>query len=132
MQSIPIQALPNQSFSIPLDGNQWDFVIRSTNGTISVTLTLNGSIVIENMRAVGGMRIIPSIYEEAGNFVIVTANFEIPDYTKFGVTQQLIYVSATELAALRSPPPAILTPANFDSNAALPLRLFPQGYRLAP
>lgn len=132
MQEIPIEALPNQSFSIPLDNNQWDIVIKSTNGTVSVTMTLNGALVIENMRAVAGMRVIPSRYEEAGNFVFVTTNFQVPDYTKFGTTQQLIYASAAELAAQRVPAPAILTPADFDQNAALPLRLFPQGYTLAP
>lgn len=131
LQQIPIQALPNQAFSIPLDGNQWDFTIRTANGTIAVTLVRNGTMIIENMRAVAGMKIIPSIYEEAGNFSFITQNFQVPDYTQFGTTQQLIYISADELTGLRVPPPGIITPADFDPNAALPLRIFPQGYVLA-
>lgn len=131
MQQIPIQALPNQAFSIPLDDNQWDFTIRTANGTIAVTLVRNGTMIIENMRAVAGMKIIPSIYEEAGNFAFITQNFQVPDYTQFGTTQQLIYISADELTALRVPPPGIITPADFDPNADLPLRIFPQGYVLA-
>lgn len=131
MKNIPIQALPNQAFTIALDNNQWDISIKTTNGTISVTMARNGVVIIENLRAVGGMRIIPSVYEEAGNFVIVTQNYEVPDYTKFGTTQQLIYASADELSLLRTTTPGILTAADFDPNAALPLRLFPQGYTLA-
>lgn len=132
MQNIPIQAIPNQKFSVPLDGNQWDVAIRAVNGSIAVTLTLNGAVVIENMHIVSGMRIIPSRYEESGNFTLITVNFEVPDYTKFGTTQQLLYASAIELTAQRIPTPGVLTVADFDQNAALPLRLFPQGYTLAP
>ena len=30
-QQVPIQALPNQQFSIMLDNNIWDFTIKATN-----------------------------------------------------------------------------------------------------
>ncbi len=130
MQLIPLQALPSQTFSVPLDGNQWDFVIKTTNGTISVSLALNGVPVVSNARAVAGMRIIADEYQEAGNFVFITQSFQIPDYTQFGISQQLIYMSAADLAEARELPPEPLTPADFDPNAALPLRLFPQGYVL--
>lgn len=130
MQNIPIQALPSQSFSVPLDNNQWDFVIKSTNGAISVTISLNGVPVVSGMRAVAGIVILPDRYQEAGNFVFITQSFQIPDYTQFGTSQQLIYISAAELAQIRAMPPEPLTPADFDPAAALPLRLFPQGYVL--
>lgn len=128
MQNVPIQALPSQSFSVPLDNNQWDITIRTANGVIAVTLVLNGVTVIENMRAVGGMRIIPDQYQENGNFVFVTQNFQVPDYTQFGISQKLIYLSAAELEVIRQLPPEPLRASDFDPNAALPLRLFPQGY----
>ena len=128
MQIIPLQALPSQQFSVPLDNNQWDFTIQYVNGSIAVTLLLNSVPVITGMHIVGGMRIIPAEYEESGNFVLTTINYQVPDYTQFGTSQQLIYLSAAELALIRVPAPALLTPAYFDPNAALPLRIFPQGY----
>ena len=131
MQNIPIQALPNQSFSVSLDSNQWDWTIELVNDAIAVTLSLNGAVVISGLNIVGGSRIIPSEYEEAGNFVLVTNNKQVPDYTQFGTGQQLIYLSALELDAIRVPPPPIVTAAYFDPNAPLPLRLFPQGYTQA-
>lgn len=132
MQSIPLKALPNQAFSVTLDDNQWDFVIKSTNGTVSISLTRNAELILSNARAVGNTKIIPSEYEEAGNFMIVVQNFELPNYTKFDVTQTLIYGSAAELAALRLPPSVPITAAFFNPDAALPLRFAPQGYNAQP
>jgi hypothetical protein len=131
MQIVPIQAIPNQKFFIVLDGNQWDIGIRTTNGCISVSASLNGNPIMENMRAVAGTRVIPSKYQEAGNFVFITQNYEIPDYINFGVTQFLIYISQAELDAVRDRDPHIITAADFDPNGDLPQSFSPQGYRLA-
>lgn len=130
MQLITIQALPNQKFSIPLDSNEWGISIKDANGAICFSLTLNGSIVIENIRAVAGMRIIPAQYEEAGNFALITQDQEIPDYTQFGITQSLVYISQDELNAIRSDNPIPITASDFDPLGALPLRFAPQGYTL--
>lgn len=131
MQQIPIQALPNQSFSVQLDGNQWDWTIELVGEAIAVSLSLNSVVVLTGLNIASGSRIIPAEYEEAGNFVLVTMSQQVPDYTQFGTSQQLIYLNATELDAIRVPPPPIVTAAYFDPNAALPLRLFPQDYVLA-
>jgi hypothetical protein len=127
-QTIPIQALPNQEFTVVLDSNTWDFTIRETNAVMSVTLVLNGTTDIENLRAVAGMRVIPSQYEEAGNFIFSTQNYALPDYTQFGISQNLLYYSAMELAAIRVPTPVPITAAWFNPIAALPLRFQPIGY----
>lgn len=132
MQNIPTQTIPNQEFSIVLDDNQWDITLKTTNGAVAVTLALNQVTVIENLRAVANTRIIPSEYEEAGNFAITTLNQAVPDYTQFGVTQNLIYISEAELEALRTPSSSpIITASDFDPLGALPLRFAPAGYVLA-
>jgi hypothetical protein len=132
MLQLPIQPLPNQQFQAVLDGNAWDFALRSTNGVMSATLVLNGATVVENARCVAGSFVIPSQYEEAGNFLFLTANNALPDYTLFGNTQSLIYVSAAELAVFRTPPTSpIITAASFDPIAALPLRFAPKNYQSA-
>src|SRR4051794_30082585 len=113
-KTIPISAVPNQRFTVVLDGNSWDVTLRQTNGVMSASLALNGTPVIENVRAVAGMRLIPSRYEEAGNFVFVTADFQMPDYVLFNVSQSLLYASAAELAAVRTPRPSRITAAYFN------------------
>ncbi len=130
---IPIQSIANQSFSIVLDNNQWDFGIKYTNGVTSVSLTLNNTIIMQNMRVVAGTLIIPAEYQEhqSGNFLFATRNFELPVYTQFGTTQTLLYFTNAELMAQREPSSLPITASDFNSIAALPLRFSPQGYVLA-
>jgi hypothetical protein len=128
MQQIPIQQLPNQSFTVLLDGNQWDVTLKTVGDATAVSLILNGTDVLQGARCVAGSFLIPSRYEEAGNFFFVTQSRQLPYYTQFNVTQSLIYASAAELAALRAPKPLPITAADFNPLAALPLRFAPQGY----
>lgn len=130
--SIPIQPLPNQEFTVSLDGNTWDITLKTTNGVTVVTLVLNGNTLIENAIAAAGAMIIQYQYLENGNFFFVTQNYELPDYTQFGTTQSLIYASASELAAIRSTPSSpIINAAYFNPIASSPLRFSPQNYVLA-
>ncbi|MHC5541896.1 phage baseplate plug family protein [Singulisphaera rosea] len=128
MMQVPIQAIPNQSFSVILDTNTWNFLLKTVEDTTVVGLTLNGTDILDGARAVSGSLIIPSRYEESGNFFFTTANFQLPFYTSFNVSQSLIYISAAELSAIRTPPSPPITAAYFDPIAALPLRFAPQGY----
>lgn len=127
-QSVPIQAIPNQTFIITLDGNLFDITIKETNGVMSVSMTVNGVATIDNARAVAGSPVIPSQYQEAGNFMFLTSNYELPDYLKFNVTQSLFYFSAAELAVFREEPSLPIKATDFNPIAQLPLRFAPQGY----
>lgn len=132
MMNVPVQIVPNQEFTISLDDNTWDISLKMVNGTIVVTLIFNNITLVENTLAVAGSLIIQPQYLEAGNFFFVTQNFELPDYTQFGITQSFIYVSAAELAAVRSAPSSpIITASYFNPIAALPPRFSPTGYVLA-
>ena len=128
MMNLPIQQLPNQAFTVILDDNSWEFLIKTVEQATVMSLTLNNQPVIDSVIAVAGSLIIPSRYEEAGNFFFVTQNQALPYYTDFNVSQQLIYISAAELAALRLPPPVPIPASYFDPLGALPLRFAPQGY----
>lgn len=103
--------------------------MKTVYDTTVVSLALNSNVVINGARAVAGSFIIPSQYQEAGNFFFVTQNFLLPYYTEFNVTQALVYISAAELAVLRQKPSSpFITAANFNPIADLPLRFSPQGY----
>ena len=127
-QQIPIQAIPNQEFTVSLNNNSWDITLKTTAGQISASLSLNNTVILSNARCVSGMRIIPSQYEENGNFIFSTQNFQLPNYEQFNLTQFLLYFSAAELAAIRVLTPQPITAAYFNQIAALPLRFSPQGY----
>jgi len=131
MQIIPLAALPNQKLTAILDGNRWDISVKLVRGNIAVSLTKNSAVVIQNVRVVGGARILQSRYQEDGNFAILASNESVLDYTQFGVTQYLVYISQAELAALSAKPRDLITAAFFNPLGELPLRFAPQGYELA-
>lgn len=126
--SIPIQAIPNQNFSINLDNNLFDITLRTTNGITSASFTINGTDTIDNIRCVAGSVLIPYAYLEAGNFMFLTNNYQFPIYTQFNISQTLVYFTAAELATIRDPYSLPITAADFNPLGALPLRFAPQGY----
>lgn len=138
MFNVPIQQLPNQTFSISLENNTYDITLKTTNGVMSATIVRNNVMIVENARCVAGFPIIPSLYQEDGNFIFFTQNQQLPDYTLFNVTQTLTYLTVAELAAFRVPPVAAspqvptVTAASFNPLGALPLRFQTQGYTVAP
>ena len=69
MIQIPIINVPNQSFSIQLDGDQYDISIHATKdnqdgstGIMSVDIERNNIIVILGVRAVSGYPLVPYDY----------------------------------------------------------------------
>lgn len=128
MQQIPLQAIPNYDFTMTLDNNIYVLKFTTLDNITCMSITRNGVDVIDNIRCVPFQPVLPSRYEEDGNFIFVTANGDLPYYTSFNVTQSLIYLSAAELAAIRVPQAPPITAASFNPIAALPLRFAPQGY----
>lgn len=104
MEIINIQAIPNQKLSVRLDNNLYQITIKECNGCMCATVVCNGITIVTNSRLVGNTPLIPYRYLEndSGNFIIGTDLEEIPYYTQFGVTQQLIYASAAELIEFRA------------------------------
>lgn len=128
MIQIPILAVPNQEFSIILEGRSYVIGLRTTNGQTSVSIVRDTVPVITNLRAASGAAIIPAKYQENGNFTFLTANFQLPDYTQFNLTQNFVYFTADELQVYRLPAIPPIPLASFNPIAAPPLRYRPQGY----
>lgn len=105
MINIPLQAVPSQTLSILLDGNNYDIRLHSCDSTpqtfgtaiMTVSITRNGTLIVDNVRATPGFPIIGYPYLLEGNFVIITRNDEYPNYNFFGINQYLIYASQAEL-----------------------------------
>lgn len=108
MLNIPISALPLQSFSIRLDDDFYDIVIRLCAassrvapfyraGVITMDIIRNQTPIVLGQRCVVGTPVIPYAYLATGNFMWVVDDNELLDYTKFGVNQFLIYASPIEL-----------------------------------
>lgn len=101
MIEIPLDNIPNQSFSITIDNNFYDIKIKESNGVMSLSMLRNNEIVQSSVRMVPGYFLIPYSYKESGNFFMITANDDYPYYDRFGIDQKLFYIPQTELNALR-------------------------------
>lgn len=99
---VPLARVPNQTFSITLDSNQYNIGVFTTRSTMAIDITRNNEIVIQGQRLVPDSIVIPYRYLEDGNFFILTENGEYPFYTEFGVSQTLLYASTAELEELRT------------------------------
>jgi hypothetical protein len=100
MREIPLEALPNQSFSIRLDDDLYSFELKTIQDVMTVTIYRGQTLIQQGLRAVAGAPLIPFKYLQSGNFLFITENEALPYWTEFGVTQQLLYFSAEEIAAL--------------------------------
>lgn len=104
MRLIPLIQSPNQSFSVRLDNTRLVMRLKEANAVMFADLERAGSPVVSGMRFIAGEPLIPYRYLEEGNFLFVTLNDELPDWRKFGTSQQLIYLTAAEIDALRALP----------------------------
>jgi uncharacterized protein DUF6983 len=104
MQTIPLQAIPNQAFNILLDNHNYNIEIKEIRGLMAATIARDNVIIQSGTRIVSGTPLMPYQYQEddAGNFIMLTANQEYPYYTQFGISQYLVYASEDELNAIRA------------------------------
>lgn len=101
MRLIPLSSVPNQSFSIQLEGNRWGFTIKQASASMIVNITLNDEIILMGSRLVAGTPVIPyQFLQGSGNFMLLTEDDELPYWERFGVDQQLIYGTFDELSAI--------------------------------
>lgn len=99
MQVIPLEAIPNQELNLNLDGVRWTITIKVAVTSMIVDVLLNDAPLILGQRIAVGCPLIPYEYmTRNGNFILLVDNEELPDYTKFGLSQQLLYLAPGELA----------------------------------
>lgn len=102
MIDVSLAAVPNQTLSIDLDSSAYEITIHDANGAAACTIVRDGTTLVSGMRLTTGVPVIPYRYLETGNFIFTTQGDALPDFTQYGVTQFLTYLSAAELAAFRA------------------------------
>lgn len=100
MRVIELAQVPNQSFSVTLEGVRWDLTIKQANTSMAMDAVADGVEVVRGQRIVAGMPIIPYHYlQQDGNFLITTENDQLPDWERFDLDQVLIYATFNEIAS---------------------------------
>lgn len=100
MDLVELERIPNQELSVRLADRRFVLRIKEAAGVMVADVTVDGETILQGSRIVAGTPIIPYEYLGAGNLLLLTDDGELPDYTQFGVTQTLVYLSAAEIAAL--------------------------------
>jgi hypothetical protein len=102
MIRIPLNPVPSQNFTSILDNVFFNITIKYIAGAMGISIQAAGEKLITNQILVPGTPILNYPYLEQGNFILLTANEEIADFNKFGVSQVLIYASQAEVEAIRA------------------------------
>lgn len=102
MEIVPLSAVPNQSFSVRLDGSRYDIAIKETRGRMAIDLARDGVYLFRGMTAKTGTPLIPYRHLELGNFVFTSEDDEDPYYELFNTSQQLVYLSISEVEEARA------------------------------
>ena len=102
MKLITLQKIPNQEVIVTLDDSRYKIQIKSASGFMTYGIERDGLIIIENgNRIVNGAPLLPYKYLESGNFILDVPDSELPDFTRLGSTQFLLYASQEEIEAIR-------------------------------
>lgn len=101
MIDIGIAAVANQTFFVQLEEVPYTIALHAADDTVAATITRDDVVLISGARITPGMPLLPYRYQESGNFLLITNEGDLPDFTQFGVTQFLVYVTVAELAAFR-------------------------------
>lgn len=105
MQTIPLFAVADQTFTTTLDNDRYVIRIFKTGETMSASVQRNETVATTGQRITPGEMLIPfpAYQGVSGNFILLTANEELPNFAQFGITQTLVYFSlAEELEILTS------------------------------
>lgn len=103
MIEIDVQQIPNQEFLRIIDDHRYLLKIRTFNGITLMDITIDEVPVKYGIRVIPNEYIIPYKYlTKGGNFMFVCNDGEYPFYTKFGITQQLVYLTNDEIAEIEN------------------------------
>lgn len=99
MRVIPLEAVPNQAFTVRVDDQAFGLRIKEANGVMVADVSVGGVEILSAVRLCAGTPIIPYAYlAGAGNFVLLTDGGDLPAYAQFGITQTLVYAAPDEIA----------------------------------
>ena len=89
---------PNQSFKFQVGGELYDIAIRTTRDATFISIGRDGVELFNSHILIPNQSIRRYNYlVTGGNFVLSTQNNNLPDYTKFGDSQFLYYLTLDEL-----------------------------------
>lgn len=102
MQAIPLNAIPNQTLTVGLDGQACQIDVFQKEGKVFVNLYVNDREVVLGVLAENRNRIVRDAYLGfSGDLAFIdTQGADDPNYLGLGARFVLFYMTAAEVAAL--------------------------------
>lgn len=102
MIEIDLQNIPNQEFTKEINGVRYAFRLHTYDDILFVDIAADDESLKRGVRACPNTPLIPYNYKtRGGNFLFYCLKNEYPHYLKFGVTQQLVYLTDAEIAQIK-------------------------------
>jgi len=109
-ESIELQQIPSQRFAITLGGNNYDIRVYMMEYSMAYDLDVNnsrdnrddGSWLVTGFKFSHEVPMLPYRHQEInGNLILIIPDNEEADYTAFGITQFLAYLTQEEVDSYR-------------------------------
>lgn len=100
MQVIDLTPDLNQTFTTTLESDRYQISLYvGNNGNVICDMSLNEQSLFTGRRVIANDFIIPFpfLFSGHGNFMLITANDELPNTTAFGTTQTFVYFTIAEM-----------------------------------
>jgi hypothetical protein len=100
MLTVPLTAVPSQTFGIILDGQNCNINVYTEATGIYMDLSLSGTVLATARILRDGARVLQDLQYTAfvGDFIMVDTQGELdPVYTGLGARWQLVYLEASDL-----------------------------------
>lgn len=102
MELVSIDAIPSQQFTVTLGGNNYGIKLYSIDGHMSYDLSIDGVEIVTGFKMVNDVPLLAYRHQEInGNLLLQIPVDEIPDYTRFSISQFLFYLTESEINEYR-------------------------------
>lgn len=102
MQIIPLQSVPNQTFSVLLGGELYRIAIRTIQDLTYMSVWLDDRVLFYNQLCTPNNWVNPYNYVSVnGKLYFACNNGEYPNYKLFNISQQLYFLTETEVDSVK-------------------------------
>lgn len=97
---INLEKIPNQMFSLQLEGASYRVSLRTIQGLTYMSVWADGDVLFQDQLCVPNSFVNPYNYvSRGGKFYFKCLDEEYPVWNKFGDTQKLVFLTAEEVNA---------------------------------
>lgn len=95
MTEYKLSQVPNQVFNTNINGNNFEFTLRSFRGIVYINVSIGGQLVCSGVRATPNMSLFPNRVNNAagGVFKFICVDDSYPQHEDFdGITCRFVFV----------------------------------------